>query len=158
MEVALESYDVCVGLLQGRPKSPEGKTYTINLPNLRADAAISVEEVHARAHAHTHTCLVLIEDSAKRINIPVCHSNCLFLCLCFCLTFSDLHLSVFSFDCPSDLVSASRLRSTSDSSPWSAVSPWRRSSGSSRPRTLHRWCVCCGRRSTTATGPNVWSL
>lgn len=45
MELALESYDVCTGLLQSKPKSPEGKHYTINLPNLRTDAAISVEEV-----------------------------------------------------------------------------------------------------------------
>lgn len=47
MELALESYDVCIGLLQSKPKSPEGKHYTINLPNLRVDAAISVEEVKA---------------------------------------------------------------------------------------------------------------
>lgn len=45
MELALESYDVCIGLLQSKPKSTEGKHYTINLPNLRVDAAISVEEV-----------------------------------------------------------------------------------------------------------------
>lgn len=45
MELALESYDVCIGLLQNKPKSPDGKHYTINLPNLRVDAAISVEEV-----------------------------------------------------------------------------------------------------------------
>lgn len=45
MELALESYDVCVGLLQSKSKSPDGKQYTINLPNLRVDAAISVEEV-----------------------------------------------------------------------------------------------------------------
>lgn len=45
MELALESYDVCVGLLQSKPKTPDGKYYTINLPNLRVDAAISVEEV-----------------------------------------------------------------------------------------------------------------
>lgn len=47
MELALESYDVCVGLLQNKPKTAEGKYYTINLPNLRVDAAISVEEVGA---------------------------------------------------------------------------------------------------------------
>lgn len=45
MELALESYDVCTGLLQSKPKDPEGKYYTINLPNLRVDSAISVEEV-----------------------------------------------------------------------------------------------------------------
>lgn len=45
MELALESYDVCTGLLQSKPKSPEGKPYTIMLVNLRVDAAISVEEV-----------------------------------------------------------------------------------------------------------------
>lgn len=49
MELALESYDVCTGLLQSKPKTPEGKHYTINLPNLRVDAAISVEEVNALA-------------------------------------------------------------------------------------------------------------
>lgn len=47
MELALESYDVCIGLLQSKPKTSEGKHYTINLPNLRVDAAISVEEVSA---------------------------------------------------------------------------------------------------------------
>lgn len=45
MELALESYDVCTGLLQSKPKTAEVKHYTINLPNLRVDAAISVEEV-----------------------------------------------------------------------------------------------------------------
>uniref|UniRef100_A0A671WXN1 Calcineurin-binding protein cabin-1 n=1 Tax=Sparus aurata TaxID=8175 RepID=A0A671WXN1_SPAAU len=48
MELALESYDVCIGLLQSKPKTPEGKLYTINLPNLRVDAAISVEEIDKR--------------------------------------------------------------------------------------------------------------
>ncbi|KAM4576045.1 calcineurin-binding protein cabin-1 isoform 2-T2 [Odontesthes bonariensis] len=48
MELALESYDVCIGLLQNKPKTPEGKHYTINLPNLRVDAAISVEEIDKR--------------------------------------------------------------------------------------------------------------
>ncbi|XP_068423022.1 calcineurin-binding protein cabin-1 isoform X5 [Clinocottus analis] len=48
MELALESYDVCVGLLQSKPKSSEGKHYTISLPNLRVDAAISVEEIDKR--------------------------------------------------------------------------------------------------------------
>ncbi|XP_044051593.1 calcineurin-binding protein cabin-1 isoform X4 [Siniperca chuatsi] len=48
MELALESYDVCVGLLQSKPKTPEGKHYTINLPNLRVDSAISVEEIDKR--------------------------------------------------------------------------------------------------------------
>ncbi|XP_047447277.1 calcineurin-binding protein cabin-1 isoform X8 [Mugil cephalus] len=48
MELALESYDVCVGLLQSKPKTPDGKYYTINLPNLRVDAAISVEEIDKR--------------------------------------------------------------------------------------------------------------
>lgn len=47
MELALESYDVCTGLLQSQPKSQEGKHYTILLPNLHVDAAISVEEVTA---------------------------------------------------------------------------------------------------------------
>ncbi|XP_035513588.1 calcineurin-binding protein cabin-1 isoform X4 [Morone saxatilis] len=48
MELALESYDVCTSLLQSKPKTPEGKHYTINLPNLRVDAAISVEEIDKR--------------------------------------------------------------------------------------------------------------
>lgn len=52
MELALESYDVCIGLLQSKPKTPEGKLYTINLPNLRVDAAISVEEVSADWFLH----------------------------------------------------------------------------------------------------------
>ncbi|KAM7416326.1 hypothetical protein PAMA_018408 [Pampus argenteus] len=48
MELALESYDVCTGLLQSKPKAPEGKHYTINLPNLHVDSAISLEEVDKR--------------------------------------------------------------------------------------------------------------
>lgn len=45
MDLALESYDMCTGLLQTKTKNHEGKHYTISLPNLRVDAAISVEEV-----------------------------------------------------------------------------------------------------------------
>ncbi|KAM9858179.1 calcineurin-binding protein cabin-1 [Aulostomus maculatus] len=48
MDLALESYDVCTGLLQSKPKTPEGKDYTISLSNLRVDAAISVEEIDKR--------------------------------------------------------------------------------------------------------------
>ncbi|XP_056890296.1 calcineurin-binding protein cabin-1 isoform X5 [Takifugu flavidus] len=48
MDLALESYDVCTGLLQSKPKNHEGKHYTISLPNLRVDAAISVEEIEKR--------------------------------------------------------------------------------------------------------------
>ncbi|XP_061907693.1 calcineurin-binding protein cabin-1 isoform X1 [Entelurus aequoreus] len=48
MDLALESYDVCTGLLQSKPKSLEGRPYTIKLPNLRVDAAISVEEIDKR--------------------------------------------------------------------------------------------------------------
>ncbi|KAM4746435.1 calcineurin-binding protein cabin-1 isoform 4-T4 [Anableps anableps] len=48
MDLALESYDVCIGLLQSKPKTTDGKHYTINLPNLRVDAAISVEEIDKR--------------------------------------------------------------------------------------------------------------
>ncbi|XP_077377463.1 calcineurin-binding protein cabin-1 isoform X2 [Festucalex cinctus] len=48
MELAVESYDVCTGLLQSKLKPPEGKYYTIKLPNLRVDAAISVEEIDKR--------------------------------------------------------------------------------------------------------------
>lgn len=50
MELALESYDVCTGLLQSKAKTPEGKHYTINLPNLHVDSAISIEEVSVLAH------------------------------------------------------------------------------------------------------------
>ncbi|XP_047237196.1 calcineurin-binding protein cabin-1 isoform X3 [Girardinichthys multiradiatus] len=48
MELALESYDVCIGLLQGKPKATDGRHYTINLPNLCVDAAISAEEIDKR--------------------------------------------------------------------------------------------------------------
>ncbi|XP_028269618.1 calcineurin-binding protein cabin-1 isoform X2 [Parambassis ranga] len=48
MESALESYDVCIGLLQSKPKTSDGKHYTITIPNLRVDAAISVEEIDKR--------------------------------------------------------------------------------------------------------------
>lgn len=51
MDLALESYDVCTGLLQSKPKNHEGKLYTISLPNLRVDAAISVEEVRKHCAA-----------------------------------------------------------------------------------------------------------
>lgn len=44
MDLALESYDVCTGLLQSKPKQ-EGKHHSVSLPNLRLDALISVEEV-----------------------------------------------------------------------------------------------------------------
>uniref|UniRef100_A0A3P8WKI3 Calcineurin binding protein 1 n=1 Tax=Cynoglossus semilaevis TaxID=244447 RepID=A0A3P8WKI3_CYNSE len=42
------TYDVCTELLQTKPKSSEGTRYTIVLPNLRLDAAISVEEIEKR--------------------------------------------------------------------------------------------------------------
>ncbi|XP_034025725.1 calcineurin-binding protein cabin-1 isoform X2 [Thalassophryne amazonica] len=48
MDLALESYDVCTGLLQRKPKTTEEKCYTINLPNLRVDAAISLDEIEKR--------------------------------------------------------------------------------------------------------------
>ncbi|XP_051923504.1 calcineurin-binding protein cabin-1 isoform X2 [Hippocampus zosterae] len=48
MELALESYDVCTGLLQSKSKPPEGRYYTIRLPNLRVDSAISIEEIDKR--------------------------------------------------------------------------------------------------------------
>uniref|UniRef100_A0A3B3DNK5 Calcineurin-binding protein cabin-1 n=1 Tax=Oryzias melastigma TaxID=30732 RepID=A0A3B3DNK5_ORYME len=48
MDSALESYDVCTGLLQSKPKTPDEKNYTVSLPNLRADASISLEEVDKR--------------------------------------------------------------------------------------------------------------
>lgn len=44
MDQALESYDVCTDMLQSRARTTDDK-YTIYLPNLRVDAAISVEEV-----------------------------------------------------------------------------------------------------------------
>uniref|UniRef100_A0A8C7Z1G6 Calcineurin binding protein 1 n=1 Tax=Oryzias sinensis TaxID=183150 RepID=A0A8C7Z1G6_9TELE len=48
MDSALESYDVCTGLLQSKPKTPNEKHYTVSLPNLHADASISLEEVDKR--------------------------------------------------------------------------------------------------------------
>lgn len=45
MDQALESYDVCTGMLQSQARNTEGEVYAIYLPNLRVDAAISVEEV-----------------------------------------------------------------------------------------------------------------
>lgn len=45
MELALESYDVCAGWLQSKPKTSEGKNYAVNLPNLRVDETISLDEV-----------------------------------------------------------------------------------------------------------------
>lgn len=58
MDLALESYDMCTGLLQTKTKNHEGKHYTIRLPNLRVDASISVEEV--RKHRSTfYFCLKL---------------------------------------------------------------------------------------------------
>ncbi|KAJ8401063.1 hypothetical protein AAFF_G00390200 [Aldrovandia affinis] len=49
MENALDSYAVCTGMLQSqaaqRPRGEEGEKYTIYLPNLRVDAAISVDEI-----------------------------------------------------------------------------------------------------------------
>ncbi|XP_057687849.1 calcineurin-binding protein cabin-1 isoform X2 [Corythoichthys intestinalis] len=48
MELSQESYDVCTGLLQTKPKLPDGKYFTIKLPNLRVDAAISIEEIDKR--------------------------------------------------------------------------------------------------------------
>ncbi|XP_061672214.1 calcineurin-binding protein cabin-1 isoform X3 [Syngnathoides biaculeatus] len=48
MELAQESYDVCTGLLQSKAQPPEGRHYTIKLPNLKLDAAISFEEIDKR--------------------------------------------------------------------------------------------------------------
>lgn len=76
MELALESYDVCVGLLQSKPKTPEGKHYTINMPNLRVDAAISVEEV--RKDFCLTTNFLFVVNSLK-------YSNITFQRLCFWL-------------------------------------------------------------------------
>uniref|UniRef100_A0A3P8YR13 Calcineurin-binding protein cabin-1 n=1 Tax=Esox lucius TaxID=8010 RepID=A0A3P8YR13_ESOLU len=45
MDQALESYDVCTGMLQSQQQTSEENKYTIYLPNLRVDSAISVEEV-----------------------------------------------------------------------------------------------------------------
>ncbi|XP_066546101.1 calcineurin-binding protein cabin-1 isoform X3 [Amia ocellicauda] len=49
MDQALESYDICTGMLQSQAAlqagSKEGEKYTIHLPNLRMDSAISVEEI-----------------------------------------------------------------------------------------------------------------
>lgn len=59
MDLALESYDVCTGLLQSKPRNHDGKHYTISLPNLRVDAAISVEEV--RKHRSSLFVLKVIQ-------------------------------------------------------------------------------------------------
>ncbi|KAM8866749.1 calcineurin-binding protein cabin-1 isoform 1-T1 [Synchiropus picturatus] len=48
MELAQDSYDVCTGLLQSKPKDSEGKPYTLRMPNLRLDSAISAEEIDKR--------------------------------------------------------------------------------------------------------------
>ncbi|XP_015221768.2 calcineurin-binding protein cabin-1 isoform X4 [Lepisosteus oculatus] len=49
MEQALESYDICTGMLQSQAAvqsgSEEGEKYTVHLPNLRVDSTISVEEI-----------------------------------------------------------------------------------------------------------------
>uniref|UniRef100_A0A4W5LMH2 Calcineurin-binding protein cabin-1 n=1 Tax=Hucho hucho TaxID=62062 RepID=A0A4W5LMH2_9TELE len=45
MDQALESYDVCTDMLQSHARTTEEDKYTIYLPNLRVDAAISVEEI-----------------------------------------------------------------------------------------------------------------
>ncbi|CAB1321917.1 unnamed protein product [Coregonus sp. 'balchen'] len=45
MGQALESYDVCTGMLQSHARTTEEDKYTIYMPNLRVDAAISVEEI-----------------------------------------------------------------------------------------------------------------
>ena len=45
MDQALESYDVCTDMLQSHARTTVEDKYTIYLPNLRVDAAISVEEV-----------------------------------------------------------------------------------------------------------------
>ncbi|MGH0151437.1 UNVERIFIED_CONTAM: hypothetical protein FKN15_020161 [Acipenser sinensis] len=49
MEQALESYDICTGMLQGptavQSGGESGERFTIRLPNLCMDSAISVEEV-----------------------------------------------------------------------------------------------------------------
>lgn len=70
MEVALDSYDVCTGLLQSKPKTPEGKHYTIHLPNLRVDAAISVEEV-------------------SEVTFPIYYYNTLLKMILVCLHFAS---------------------------------------------------------------------
>uniref|UniRef100_A0A8C7TMK2 Calcineurin-binding protein cabin-1 n=1 Tax=Oncorhynchus mykiss TaxID=8022 RepID=A0A8C7TMK2_ONCMY len=45
MDQALESYDVCTDMLQSHARTTVEDKYTIYLPNLRVDAAISVEEI-----------------------------------------------------------------------------------------------------------------
>uniref|UniRef100_A0A8C8MHB9 Calcineurin-binding protein cabin-1 n=1 Tax=Oncorhynchus tshawytscha TaxID=74940 RepID=A0A8C8MHB9_ONCTS len=45
MDQALESYDVCTDMLQSHARTTEEDKYTIYLPNLRVDAAISVDEI-----------------------------------------------------------------------------------------------------------------
>lgn len=58
MELALESYDVCAGWLQSKPKTSEGKNYAVNLPNLRVDETISLDEVCIVLY-----CIVLLMNS-----------------------------------------------------------------------------------------------
>lgn len=46
MDEALDSYDVCTGILKSkRQDGGEEENFTIVLPNLRVDATISLEEV-----------------------------------------------------------------------------------------------------------------
>ncbi|KAL0979452.1 hypothetical protein UPYG_G00185250 [Umbra pygmaea] len=48
MDQALESYDVCTGMLQSQAPSTEENKYTIHLPNLHIDSVISLEEVEKK--------------------------------------------------------------------------------------------------------------
>lgn len=66
--MALESYDVCIGLLQSKPKTTDGKHYTINLPNLHVDAAISVEEVGKYWKQRVSSHQYAISQSLNRFN------------------------------------------------------------------------------------------
>ena len=75
MELALESYDVCTGLLQSKPKSPEQKNYTINLPNLRVDAAISVEEVGVtfNSNVYNYVKYIINRNVLQGVKIKMCN-------------------------------------------------------------------------------------
>jgi len=147
MELALESYDVCVGWLQSKPKTTEGKHYTISLPNLRVDASISVEEVSV-LNSYFQRSIIdweikCFHELWKRKMLPV-HLKIYFELLVSCC-----------FDCGILLVC---LRLTRGWSLWSVASLWRRSSVSSSLLTLTLLCACCSPLWIMATGVNLWSL
>ncbi|KAK6306437.1 hypothetical protein J4Q44_G00233620 [Coregonus suidteri] len=76
MGQALESYDVCTGMLQSHARTTEEDKYTIYLPNLRVDAAISVEENSLLKLKDYRQCLecteVALNEALQQLNsVPV---------------------------------------------------------------------------------------